>query len=57
MGVAGLGLTSLFCGQERLGLGAGGAFPDLLEALSGLSVEEPARPDLPGVTPGLRSLI
>ena len=54
MGLAGLVLTSWFCGQERLGLGTGGAFPVLLEALF---LDDPAYPDLPGVTPGRRSLI
>ena len=54
MGLAGLVLTSWFCGQVRLGLGTVGAFPVLLDSLF---LEEPALPDLPGVTPGRRSLI
>ena len=53
-GSAGFGLASGFFGQARLGLGGGGAFPVRLDALF---LEEPAYPDLPGVTPGRKSFI
>ena len=52
IGLAGLGLASGFFGQGRLGLGTGGALPALLGMSPGLSLDDPAGPDLPGVTPG-----
>ena len=48
------GLASGFFGHGRLGFGVGGAFPVRLDALF---LEEPAYPDLPGVTPGRKSFI